>query len=807
MSVGASCYHCGLPVPAGSTWQARIEGVTQPMCCAGCQAVAEAIVAGGMADYYRQRSALPESAAAAVLPDELSLYDRKEFRENLVREAEQGEFEADLVLEGITCAACVWLNERQLSALPGMRGVQVNYATRRARVRWRDGDAPGELRLSTILAAVARIGYRAWPYDPDEVDAAARRERRDALWRLFIAGFGMMQVMMYAYPAYIAGDGDLSDTAATIMRWASLILTLPVVLYSAAPFFKRAWRDVWMRRLGMDVPVALGIGAAFLASLWSTLSGVGEVYYDSVTMFVFFLLAGRYAEMLARQRAQRGADVLSRVVPTFARRLDAQGDAHQVPVSALVAGDRISVWPGETIVVDGVVEEGASEVDEAWLSGESRPVPRAVGDTVLCGSVNGASPLRVRATGVGDQTRLATIRRLIDRASMERPRVVQQAERVAGGFVAVVLVLAALAFAWWWQHDASRALWVAVSVLVVSCPCALSLATPAALTVAIEAMRRRGLLVTRAHAVETLARAEHFVFDKTGTLSDGAMRLRDVLLAPQAGVARDEALVLAAALEREAGHAIAAAIVAAAPSVLPQAEDVHATAGQGVCARIHGRQYAIGRIGFVRTRFGLAAPPWAATTGSEVVLASEAGWIAAFDIGDAMRIDAPALVTQLRGEGCALSVFSGDAVAPVQALAQILSIADARAAMLPEDKQAAVRSLQLEGKVVAMLGDGVNDAPVLATADVSVAMAGGTALARQQADIVLLQDSLVRLGEGRILARRTLRIIRQNLGWAAAYNLLSIPAAMAGWVTPWMAGVGMGLSSLLVVLNALRLSR
>ncbi|MEC5397647.1 heavy metal translocating P-type ATPase [Uliginosibacterium sp. H1] len=806
MSAAGTCYHCGLPVPAGSTWQAMVEGSMRPMCCAGCQAVAETIVASGMSDYYRQRSALPESPADAALPDELSLYDRREFREGFVREPVPGECEADLVLEGITCAACVWLNERTLAGLPGMRAVHVNYATRRARVRWKDGDAAGEQRLSAILAAVARIGYRAWPYDPQDAEGIAKRERREALWRLFIAGFGMMQVMMYAYPAYIAGDGELSDTAAAIMRWASLILTLPVVLYSAAPFFRRAWRDVWMLRLGMDVPVALGIGAAFVASLWSTLSGSGEVYYDSVTMFVFFLLAGRYAEMLARQRAQRGAEALARAVPAFARRVDGQGEVHQVPVAVLAVGDEISVWPGETIVVDGVVVEGASEVDEAWLSGESRLLPRAVGDAVLCGSVNSASPLRIRATGVGDQTRLSTIRRLIERAAMERPRVVQQAERVAGVFVASVLLLAAAAFAWWWQHDAGRALWVAVSVLVVSCPCALSLATPAALTVAIEAMRRHGLLVTRAHAIETLGRAGHFAFDKTGTLSDGAMHLRGLSCAP--GVMQADALAIAAALERDAGHAIAAAIIEAAPAARPAVEDLRAVAGQGVVARIAGRLHAIGRAGFVQAQTGLTEPaPWMPSGGSEVLLASEEGWIAAFDVGDAMRPDAPALVAQLRTEGGGMSVFSGDAVAPVNALAQRLGIADARAAMLPEDKQAAVRSLQNAGKVVAMIGDGVNDAPVLATADVSVAMAGGTALARQQADIVLLQDSLARLGEGRVLARRTLRVIRQNLGWAAAYNLLSIPAAMAGWVTPWMAGLGMGLSSLLVVLNALRLSR
>lgn len=798
------CYHCGLPIPANpDDLSVSIDGRPRAMCCAGCQAVAQAIVDNGLASYYRHRDAMPESPREAV-PAELAdfgLFDHPDFQKSFVRPAGEGEREADLILEGITCAACVWLNERHLAGQRGIVAVQVNYATRRARVRWRET----EIKLSGILAAVAAIGYRAHPYDPARSEAVAQRERKTALWRLLVAGFGMMQVMMYAYPAYIAGPGDMTPAVQALMRWASLLLTLPVVCYSAAPFFQRAWRDLRLRRLGMDMPVALGIGSAFLASLWATFSGQGDVYFDSVTMFVFFLLGGRYLEMLARQRAVRGTEALGKLVPVFARRVDAAGGETRVPSSELLAGDRVRVLPGEGIVVDGVVRDGRSDVDESWLTGESRPQARSAGDEVLAGSINRGSPLLIEARNVGESTRLATLRNLMERAAAERPRIVQQADRVAGWFIAALLLIACATGAYWWQADASRALWIFVSVLVVSCPCALSLATPVALTVASEAFARAGLLVTRGHAIETLARAGHFVFDKTGTLTYGRMQLTGVRCAP--GIRDDDVIARAAALERHSEHAIAQAIVAAAPSASVSASDVQAISGQGVTGRIEGVRHAIGRAEFVAMLAGCACPPALAdATGSEVLLAREGQWLAALQVDDALRPEAKEVVASLQAEA-ALSLFSGDAAQPVAAVAHAVGIDDARAGLTPEGKHAALLAMQADGALIAMVGDGVNDAPVLAQAHVSVAMAGGTELARNHADIVLLRDDLRSLVSGRRLARRTLAIIRQNLAWAFAYNLLAVPAAMAGWVTPLIAGVGMGASSLLVVLNALRIGR
>lgn len=803
------CYHCGLPIPQGIHFTVTISGEPRAMCCAGCRAVAQAIIDNGLTEYYSHRDALPESPREAV-PDalrDLGLYDHPDIQKSFVRPLSEDEREASLILEGITCAACVWLNEQHLTRQAGVTAVDINYATRRARVRWDDR----RIRLSGILAAIAAIGYRAYPYDATRSEDLARKERRSALWRLFVAGFGMMQVMMYAVPVYLAEEGTMSADIESLMRWASLALTLPVVFYSAAPFFRNAWRDLRLRRVGMDVPVALGVGAAFAASLWATLMGAGEVYFDSVTMFVFLLLGGRYLEMLARQKAVRSIERVGRALPAFAERLDAfpSLDAERVAVSALAAGDIILVSPGQTIAADGVVLQGKSEVDESLLTGESRPIPREEGGEVTGGTVNMRSPLVVRVTKVGEATRLASIMRLMERAITEKPRVVELADRVASWFVAALLVLACGTGAVWSQIDPQRALWVFVSVLVVSCPCALSLATPAALAVATGALARLGLLVSRGHAIEALARADHFVFDKTGTLTWGRLRLQEVLALGEAPLAETQRL--AAALEQGSEHVVGIGLRRAfSPGCADtQAQELQAYTGQGVEGIIGGRRLRIGRVEFAGALHGKPLPAAAAALKASgdtcVALADGSGWLALFRLGDELRPQARELVSGLRRLGCKVTLLSGDSPEAVARIAQELDIADAHGGMAPQDKQEFIARLQSEGGLVAMTGDGVNDAPVLAQAQVSVAMGGGTELARNQADIVLLGEDLAQIMRAVALARRTLSIIRQNLGWAFAYNFVAIPLAMFGLITPWMAGIGMSMSSLMVVANALRL--
>ncbi len=806
-----ACYHCGLPVPQGAHFVVTIGGAPREMCCAGCQAVAQAIVDNGLDDYYRHRDALPESpreALPAVL-GELTLFDHPDVQKSFVRPLSGHEREASLIIEGITCAACVWLNEQHLTRQAGVTAVEINYATRRARVRWDEQ----RIRLSGILAAVAAIGYHAYPYDAARSEEIAQRERRSALWRLFVAGFGMMQVMMYAVPVYLADEGTMSADIEHLMRWASLVLTLPVVLYSAAPFFRNAWRDLRLKRVGMDVPVALGVGAAFAASLWATLIGAGEVYFDSVTMFVFLLLGGRYLEMLARHQSVRSIERVGRASPAFADRLTSfpSLQTERVVVSALQPGDRVLVAPGQIIPADGSVLQGESEVDESLLTGESRPIAKAVGSDLTGGTVNIRSPLVQQVEKVGEATRLASIVRLMERAITEKPRAVQLADRVAAWFVTALLLLALATGIAWSQIDSSRALWVFVSVLVVSCPCALSLATPAALAVATGAFSRLGLLVSRGHAIETLARADHFVFDKTGTLTWGRLRLLETQ--PLAGLSAEEALRLAAALEQGSEHAIGAALRNAAPlgGHRPAVQVLQTFTGEGVEGTLDGRKLRLGRAVFAGVLHGQPLPPVAqalfATGDTCVVLAADSGWLAIFRLGDELRDEAGGLVRRLRDLGCNITLLSGDSDEAVGQVATPLAIENAHGGMTPQGKHDFIARLQAEGAVVAMVGDGVNDAPVLAQAQVSVAMGGGTELARNQADIVLLGEDLGRLAEAVMLARRTRRIVRQNLGWAFAYNLSAIPLAMLGWITPWMAGIGMSASSLLVVANALRLQR
>jgi len=621
----------------------------------------------------------------------------------------------------------------------------------------------------------------------------------------------MMQVMMYAFPVYIA-NGEMAADIENMMRLASLLLTLPVVLYSSAPFFRHAWRDIKLRRLGMDVPVALGVGAAFAASCWASLTGSGEVYFDSVTMFVFFLLGGRYLEMTARQKALGVTEALAKLLPAFAQKVanfPADRDVLQCVVADLRPGDHVLVKAGDVVPADGRVIEGVSCANEALLTGESRPVPKAPGDFVTGGSINAESPLIVRVDQVGEGTRLSAIVQLMERAAAEKPKIVELADRIASYFVAVLLVIAVAVAIGWYFVDPSQALWITVSVLVVTCPCALSLATPIALTVAAGALAKDGLLVTRGHAIETLARATHFVFDKTGTLTTGRMHLRAVNLLGDLSEA--DCLAMVAALEASSEHPIAAALRQAVTGELPAVANVLAEPGQGIEAMINGRRCRVGRADYALALAGKSLPDaasdWLSADETVVVLADVTGCLALFRIGDELRPEAKALIGELHRAGRHVTLLTGDAPSVAGRVARELGIDDVRAGVTPQGKHACVTELQASGAVVAMVGDGVNDAPVLAQAQVSIAMGGGAQLARTQSDFVLLSENLDHLRFGLRRARLTLSIIRQNLWWSFAYNFVALPLAITGYVTPWLAGIGMSASSLLVVLNSLRIQR
>ncbi|UAW97301.1 cadmium-translocating P-type ATPase [Halopseudomonas nanhaiensis] len=799
MSQPTRCFHCGEPVPAAAPWFCEILGQSRPMCCPGCQAVAESIIASGLESYYRHRtenSANPE-ALPTVLQEELELLDRSDVQDRYVS-ASGDQREIELLIEGISCAACGWLIEQRLSKLPGVTQVSLNLGNHRLSVTW----DTAATRLSAVLAELKRIGYGAHPYEADRASAQIAEENRRYLRRLGLAGLMFMQVMMATMGLYEEFNQDLTPRMATVLRWASLLMTTPVVFYSCSPFFQGAWRDLRSRRLTMDVSVSLAIGGAYLAGIWATVTNQGEVYFDSVTMFAFFLLAGRYLERRARQRTVESTARLVNLLPPSAVRLAENGQRQRIMLEEVRTGDVLEVRPGESIPADGVITEGVSSVDESALSGEYLPLSKTAGDRVVAGTLNVEGPLRIRVDAIGDATRLSAIVRLLERAQSDKPRLGRLADQVAQYFLICVLTAAVVVgAAWWWYADGQTAFWIVLAMLVATCPCALSLATPTALTTATGSLHKLGLLVTRGHVLEGLTRVDHVIVDKTGTLTEGRMTLERIV--PFDGYGADQALAWARMLEARSEHPIARAFGRA----IELAEQVQAYPGQGLEGDCHARTLRIGKPDFVCALSGTAAPDYPESDGQWLLLGDTAGPIAWFVLNDRLRSDARQLIDGLKTRGLKVTLLSGDHASVVDRVAAELGIDQAIGNASPDDKLAFVQQRQAEGDRVLMLGDGVNDVPVLASADISVAMGGASDLAKTNADAVLLSGHLHVLLDAMEGARRTRRIMVQNLFWASAYNAGVLPLAALGLVTPAWAAIGMSASSLLVVLNALRLVR
>ena len=724
-------------------------------------------------------------------------------------------WDSQVVLDGMHCAACALTIEDALRSVPGVLQADVSAATRRARVVWQ----PSQVQPSQWMDAVHKAGYRAMP----AMDAFAReqrqRENRRALWRWLVAGFCMMQVMMYAWPAYVAQPGDLTGEMEQLLRWASWVITLPMVVFSCGPFFSSALRDIRLRRVSMDLPVALGMAITFVVSTAGTFDPAGifgkEVYYDSLTMFVFFLLTGRWLELRLRDRTAGALEAVMNRLPDSVERRTADGSFVRVATRRVVAGDTIRVLPGEAFPADGRITLGSTHADESLLTGESTPVARPVGSTVTAGSYNLQAPVEVHVEGTGGQTRFAQIVALMESASLQKPRLAQLADRIARPFLVAVLVAAGLAAVYWWPSDPGHALMVAVAVLIVTCPCALSLATPVAMLTAAGTLARHGVLVRNLQGLEALAHVDTVVFDKTGTLTRDGMALQAVHTAH--GWSTQEVLALAASLARHSMHPASRAVVAAAAALDDgrwAVTDLQEEAGQGLVARVHDRLGAGQPARQVRlgSAHHAGVAPEEVGSALQVVLSEQhvsgaVSELARFDLVEDLRAEAPAVVAALERGGVAVQLLSGDRVGAVQRVAAQAGIAQAAGECTPQGKLAALQSLQAGGHQVAMVGDGLNDGPVLAGAHVSFAFGRAVPLAQSQADFVVLGDSLALVPQTVLLARRTLRVVRQNLWWAAGYNALCVPLAVVGWMPAWLAGLGMALSSLLVVLNAARLAR
>jgi len=798
MATPAPCYHCGLPVPAGSHFHARVLGEVRQLCCPGCQAVAEAIVKGGLESYYQHRSdaAINPEALPKVLGEELALYDRADVQQPFVRH--EGDLAStSLMIEGISCAACGWLIERHVRNLAGVAEASLNLSNHRLQVRWSDTALP----LSELLAELRRIGYAAHPYQADQAAERLASENRRSLRQLGVAGLLWMQVMMATMATWPEFNIDLSAGMDSILRWTALLLTTPIVFYCCTDFFKGALRDLRTRHLTMDVSVSLAIAGAYLAGIWSTITGHGELYFDAVGMFALFLLAGRYLERRARERTAAATAQLVNLLPASCLRLDAAGQSERVLLSELKLGDRVLVQPGGLIPADGRILSGQSSIDESVLTGEYLPLPRAPGDAVTAGTLNVEGPLTVAVDALGDDTRLSAIVRLLERAQSDKPKLAEIADRVSQWFLVIVLLAAAVVGLVWWYIDPQRAFWIVLALLVATCPCALSLATPTALTTATGTLHKLGLLLTRGHVLEGLNLIDTVVFDKTGTLTEGRLTLTAVH--PLGSEDADRCLGLAAALENRSEHPIARAFGRA-----PQpADSVDSVPGLGLEGRVGGRQLRIGQASFVAALYAGEAPPIPGDQGQWLLLADTTGPLAWFVLDDRLRDDALALLAACRKRGWKTLLLSGDSSPMVGRIAEELGIDEARGGLTPADKLVRLQAMQAAGARVLMLGDGVNDVPVLAAADISIAMGSATDLAKTSADAVLLSNRLQSLVSAFQVARRSRRIIIENLAWASLYNGLILPFAAVGWVTPLWAALGMSASSLLVVLNALRLTR
>lgn len=726
------------------------------------------------------------------------------------RQKEEGTpvWESNVLIEGMHCVACALNIEEALLRVPGVLKAEVGASSHRARVLW----SANVVKPSAWLLAVQAAGYQAVPANDAFSRERRQGESRKALWRLGVAGLCMMQVMMYAYPAYIAAPGDLSAEMEQLLRWASWVLTLPVVLFSCGPFFKSALNDVLLRRVSMDLPVALGMLITFGVSTVGTFEPTGhfgrEVYFDSLTMFVFFLLSGRWLELRLRDRTAGALEALMNRLPDSVARLCEDGSYERVSVRRLVVGDRVRILPGEMFPADGLVLMGQTSADEALLTGESRPVARGVGDEVIAGSHNLTAGVEVRVLRVGAQTRFAQIVALMESASVTKPTLALLADRIAKPFLLLVLLAAALAGAFWWGRDPGHALMVAVSVLVVTCPCALSLATPAAMLAAAGQLARSGVLVRRLEAFEALNEVDTVVFDKTGTLTLDVMAVGASQV--RAGVTAEHALARAAALAEHSLHPVSKALVAAqseAGSANCQASHVSELAGGGVAGLVRAPEgaHASSPLRLGSAEFcGVTARP---SDVLQVFVSDDQGWLATFEIIEALRPDAVATIAAFKSAGLAVHLLSGDSASAAARVAAQVGIESFRGGCSPQDKLDFLKIAQQQGHQVAVVGDGLNDGPVLAGAHVSFAFGRAVPLAQAKADFVVMGAQLGVIFTTLQLAKRTLRVVRQNLWWAAIYNAVCVPLAVVGWLPAWLAGLGMAFSSLFVVLNALRLSK
>ncbi|MFT6254824.1 MAG: Cu2+-exporting ATPase [Granulosicoccus sp.] len=806
------CFHCGEIALEGNRWCLEIDGEEQTMCCPACKAVAETIIGSGLKDYYRHRTALPEISpkqkrtANGDVREELKLYDEIAIQHPFVirttNEQHNIEAEAVLVISGISCAACGWLIEHRLNQLEHVVSANLNLTTHRLMIRWVDA----EIKLSQIFEEIHQLGYQAHPFSATEAEQQRIQESKTAFRRLAVAGFATMQVMMLAVPLYVGALQGILVQYEIFLRAASMLFATFVVLYSARPFFSAAIRDLKTRHLTMDVPVSLAILLAYFASVWSTFNQGPEIYFDSVCMFTFFLLTGRFFEMRARHRMTQAGNNLLDLMPSAATKSSPEGDI-VIPASDIKVGDLLIIKPGQQIPADGIVESGISAVDEAALTGEYLPIDKSPGDALIGGTHNVESQLLMRVTATGVDAELNTIMRLMDRAQQEKPAIAIFADKVASRFVAAVLIIASSIAIVWSFIDPSQAFWITLAVLVVTCPCALSLATPTALTAATASLREQGFLISKGHVLEGLNQVDRIVFDKTGTLTRGELSLEQTIPAStNISLSEHQALKIAATLEQYSNHPIARAFNSTGYYSTDNIEQITGKGVKGQLINIEHQKdafYRIGRADFAFPQQHLNPPidddrQW-------LLLADNNQPLYWFALSDSLRQGAVPMVKQLKAWGIKISILTGDPSAQVEAVATALDIDDVHKGLSPAEKLEFASNWQQQGERLMMVGDGINDVPTLARADIAVAIGQASDLTKTNADAVITNNNLTTILHALSKGKKSSNIIRQNIYWALLYNILALPLAATGFIPPWAAAIGMSVSSLIVVGNALRL--
>ncbi|MEY3017371.1 MAG: cadmium-translocating P-type ATPase [Pseudomonadota bacterium] len=786
------CFHCHEAIPNNVTISARIDGADRPMCCYGCKAVAETIAESGLKQYYQYRTT-PALKAEPSVNEDFTLFDQRAFNREFVHSEDNGLQCADILVDGVSCAACTWLIENALHNQDGLSDAHLNLQDKRLRIRW----DTSKTNLSTLVNRVAALGYTPKPYLTDALKDSQRRENRQFLKRLGVAFIGMMQVGMFAIGLHAGDISDISVEYRDYLRWVSALVASPVVFYSAGPFFSNAWRSLLAKSAGMDLPVSIAIGIAYSLSMLATITGTGAVYFDSIIMFTFLLLLGRYIEMRARHQLGDPATALRAILPRSAMVLR---DGAQQPSATALAdihiGDLLVIKPGEVIPVDGVVAKGESSVDESTFTGESLPQAKCEGDHVLGGTINIESPLQVSVSHNADNSRLHAVYDMLVNAQANKPKIAAFADAMAVKFVSTILVLAAATAAYWYSVAPDDAIWIALSVLVVSCPCALSLATPTALTAAVTRLKNMGLLVVSGDVIDKFKSIDTVIFDKTGTLTSGHIQLLECRAVGD--IDSNTCLALAAAMERDSEHPIARAFYHISETNIVF-ESLKTIPGKGVEGRLDGHSYRLGQPAFCHP--GDTEAP---ESGQWICLARDEQVIAWFALNDSLRSSAVDAIASLRSRGLRIDILSGDSEDAVDTVAKTLSIDTWRARVTPEDKLTYLRALQSQGHRVLMVGDGINDVGVLAGADLSIAMGMASELAKTNADLILLNPDLRALDYALQTTTQCQRVIKQNIVWALLYNACAIPLAMTGAVLPYQAAIGMSLSSLVVVINALR---